>query len=54
MENIDGTRTVAILMRHIGEGKKEDRQEATQHVKGLWGKVKGTIIPMHEPNGKVE
>jgi len=41
MENFEGTRPLAILMRYTGEEKKEERQEAAKHVKGLWGKVKG-------------
>jgi len=28
-------------MRYTGEEKKEERQEAANHIKGLWGKVKG-------------
>jgi AI-2 transport protein TqsA len=43
MENFEGTRPIAILMRYTGEEKKEERQEASKHVQGLWGKVKGTI-----------
>jgi AI-2 transport protein TqsA len=43
MENFEGTRPLAILMRYTGEEKKEERQEAAKHVKGLWGKVKGTF-----------
>jgi hypothetical protein len=27
-------------MRYTGEEKKEEREAAAQHVKGLWGKVK--------------
>jgi predicted PurR-regulated permease PerM len=43
MENFEGTRTLAILMRYTGEEKKEEREEAEKQVKGLWGKVKGTF-----------
>ena len=43
MENFEGTRPLAILMRYTGEEKKEERQEAAKHVKGLWGKVKGAF-----------
>jgi hypothetical protein len=28
-------------MRYTGEEKKEERKEAADHVKGLWGKVRG-------------
>jgi hypothetical protein len=43
MENFDGTRSLAILMRYTGEEKKEERREAANHVRGIWGKVKGTF-----------
>jgi predicted PurR-regulated permease PerM len=43
MENFEGTRPIAILMRYTGEDKKEEREEAAKHVQGLWGKLKGTI-----------
>ena len=43
MENFEGTRPLAILMRYTGEEKEEERKQAAQHVKGLWGKVKGTF-----------
>ena len=41
MENFEGTRSMAILIRYTGE---EERGKAggSKHVKGLWGKVKGT------------
>jgi AI-2 transport protein TqsA len=40
MENFEGTRPMAILMRYTGEENKEERQAAAQHMKGLWGKAK--------------
>jgi hypothetical protein len=43
MENFEGTQPLAVLMRYTGEEKKEERKAAAQHVKGLWGKVKGTF-----------
>ena len=43
MENFEGTRMLAVLMRYTGEEKKEERQKAAEHVKGLWGKTKGTF-----------
>jgi AI-2 transport protein TqsA len=49
MENFEGTRPVAILMRYTGEEKKEERAAAAKHVQGLWGKVKGTFSPSREP-----
>jgi len=54
MENFEGTRPIAILMRYTGEEKKEERQQAATHVKGLWGKVKGTISPDHAPEDPVK
>jgi predicted PurR-regulated permease PerM len=49
MENFEGTRSLAILMRYTGEEKKEERRAAQKHVKGLWGKAKDTFSPNHEP-----
>jgi AI-2 transport protein TqsA len=43
MENFEGTRTLAVLMRYTGEEKKEERQEAQKHVQALWGRMKGTF-----------
>jgi len=43
MENFEGTRPLAILMRYTGEEKEEERKQAEQHVKGLWGKLRGTF-----------
>ncbi len=43
MENFPATRPVAILMRYTGEDKKEEREEAAEHVKSLWGKAKETL-----------
>jgi predicted PurR-regulated permease PerM len=52
MENFEGTRPVAILMRYTGEEHEEERKEAKEHVKGLWGKVKDTFSSDHEPKDK--
>ncbi len=54
MENFEGTRTIAILMRYTGEEKKEERKEAVKHVQGLWGKVKGTFTPDRGTEEKVK
>ena len=54
MENFEGTRPLAILMRYTGEEKKKERQEAAIHVKGLWGKVKGTFSSDHEAEDVVD
>ena len=40
MENFDGTRKLAILMRYTGEEGKEERQEAAEHLKGAWDKIR--------------
>ena len=48
MENFEGTRTLAVLMRYTGEAKKRERQEALKNIKGLWGKVRGTFVPGSE------
>ena len=48
MENFDGTRSVALLMRYTGEEKRAERQAAVKHVKGLWGKVKDPVGIDHE------
>jgi len=54
MENFEGTRMLAVLMRYTGEEKKEERQKAAEHVKGLWGKVKGAVDSDHESEDNVE
>ena len=54
MENFDGTRSVAVLMRYTGEEKKEERQAAATHMKGLWGKVRGTFGSEHNAEDIVE
>ena len=43
MENFEGTRPLAILMRYTGGEKKEERQEALQNVKRTWEKVRGHL-----------
>ena len=47
MENFDGTRTLAVLMRYTGEEGKEERQAAADYLKGAWDKLRG--MPPHEP-----
>jgi len=54
MENFEGTRPLAILMRYTGEENKEERKAAEKHVKGLWGKVKGTFSSDHETQDTVD
>jgi predicted PurR-regulated permease PerM len=54
MENFEGTRPIAILMRYTGAEKKEEREEAAKHVRGLWGKAKGTINPDKEVEDSID
>lgn len=54
MENFEGTRPLAILFRYTGEDKKEERQAAARSLQGLWGKVKGTVIPERAPTDNDE
>ncbi len=54
MENFEGTRPIAILMRYSGEEKKEEREEAAKHVQGLWGKAKQTLHPDKDSQDKTE
>jgi predicted PurR-regulated permease PerM len=54
MENFEGTRPIAVLMRYTGPEKQEERQEALRDVKGIWGKLKGTIIPEKKTDENVE
>jgi predicted PurR-regulated permease PerM len=54
MENFEGTRPLAVLMRYTGEDQEGERQEALKNMKGLWGKVRGTFIANHASEDKVE
>jgi len=45
MENFEGTRPLAVLMRYTGEEKKEERQKAAEQAKGLWEKARGKFSP---------
>jgi AI-2 transport protein TqsA len=54
MENFEGTRPLAILMRYTGEEKKGEREEALKDVKGFWGRVKGTFSPDRKPRDTIE
>lgn len=54
MENFEGTRTLAVLMRYTGEESSAERQEAAQRVKGLWGKVRGVVSPTQESEDPTE
>ena len=50
LENFPGTRNLAILMRYTGEEKKEEREKAATHFKGLFGRITGS----HHPDGEPE
>ena len=53
MENVEITRPLALLMRYTGEERsadQEERKEAMQQVKDLWGRVRGVITPGRGPN----
>jgi predicted PurR-regulated permease PerM len=54
MENFEGTRPLAILMRYTGEEKEEERKEAADRVKGLWGKVRGTFNSEKETKDNIQ
>jgi AI-2 transport protein TqsA len=54
MENFEGTRMIAILLRYTGEAKKEEKQQAMTHFKGLWEKTKGSFQPHEEPKEESE
>jgi AI-2 transport protein TqsA len=53
MENFEGTRPLAVLMRFTGEEKKAERKAAARHVEDLWERVKGTFSPGREPEDSV-
>lgn len=40
LENFEGTRSLAILMRYTGEAEAGEKQEALTHAKDLWRKAK--------------
>lgn len=43
MENFEGTRMAAVLMRYTGEEKKEERQQAMAQAVGWWAKARVAI-----------
>ncbi len=55
MENFEGSRPLAILMRYTGKTEEEEeRQEALKNVTGLWGKVKGAFSSKRDSKDIVE
>ena len=53
MENFEGTRPLAILMRYTGDEKKDERKAAARDVRGLWRRVKETLSPDRESDDAV-
>jgi predicted PurR-regulated permease PerM len=45
MENFEGTRTVALLMRYTGSRDSADQKKAMESVKGWWNKTRQAISP---------
>ena len=43
MENFEGTRPLAVLMRYTGEENKAERQAAAKNLQAVWGKMRGTF-----------
>ena len=54
MENFDGTRMIAVLLRYSGGDKKEEQQQAMTQVQGIWEKTKGAFRPQGEPKEESE
>jgi AI-2 transport protein TqsA len=52
MENFEGTRPLAVLMRYTGEDKRGERQAAAEQVKGIWKKTRSTLMPKNNLNEK--
>ena len=51
MENFEGSRMLAVLMRYTSADKdeQEEHQEAVKHVQSLWEKTKDVIVPQQVP-----
>ena len=54
MENFEGTRSLALLMRYTGEAKKEEREKAAEQAKGLWEKARSKYSPKEGAEEEVE
>jgi hypothetical protein len=53
LENLPGTRNLAILMRYTGEEKKEEREQAEHHLRGLFSRVSKSLkIDQASENGE--
>lgn len=49
MENFEGTRTLAVLMRYTGEETKDERQEAVNGIRGVLSRLRGQPPDHEEP-----
>jgi len=45
MENFDGTRAVALLMRYTGDRESADQKKIMESVKDWWRKTRQAISP---------
>jgi predicted PurR-regulated permease PerM len=54
MENFEGTRPLAILMRYTGKEKEEERQEAVKNIKDFWEKLRGSVRAERETDSKAK
>jgi len=49
LENLPGTRNLAILMRYTGDEKKEEREKAASHYRGLFSRFRKSDESEKEP-----
>ena len=54
MENFEGTRPLAVLMRYTGEDKEDERKAAAENIKGIWRKVKSAFVSDHKTEEKID
>jgi predicted PurR-regulated permease PerM len=54
MENFEGTRMVAVLMRYTGEAKVEERKKAIEQIRGVWDKARATFTSDRDPDDVVD
>jgi predicted PurR-regulated permease PerM len=54
MENFEGTRPLAILMRYTGKEKEKERQEAVKNIKDVWEKLRGSVRTERETDSKAK
>ena len=54
LENFEGTRLLAVLMRYTGETKDKESEEAVNQVKNLWNRVKETVTPDKNPKDQTK